>query len=239
MLLAELRRRITERERRRKVFALYPDEGPLRRELYPRHLEFFAAGVQHNERAFIGGNRTGKTTCTCYETTCHLIGWYPPWWPGFRFAHPVTWWVAGEDAKAMRESIEPILFGPPDARGTGLIPSDSIKRLIPRQGVPEAVDAAIIEHAKGSSRLVLKTYDQGRQSYQGAKIDGVTWDEEPPLPIYTEGLTRTMSTVPGEPNGLSLAGFTPLKGLSATVMTFLPGGALPSTETERLKAWGW
>lgn len=223
----------------RHLFTLYPDTGQLRRELYPKHMEFFVAGATHQERAFIGGNRTGKTTCTCYETTCHLIGWYPEWWEGWRFDHPVVWWVAGEDAKAMRESIEPVLVGPPSSRGTGMIPPDDIVRLVPRQGVPDAVDSVIVKHKKGTSRLVFKTYDQGRESYQGAKIDGLTLDEEPPMPIYTEGLTRTMSTVPGVPNGRVLAGFTPLKGISGTVLSFLPGGAMPSTETERQKAWGW
>jgi phage terminase large subunit-like protein len=76
----------------------------------------------------------------------------------------------------------------------------------------------------GLSRLVLKSYDQGRESFQAAKVDLVQFDEEPPIAIYTEGLTRTMSTGPGEPNGLVICGFTPLRGLSAVVLSFMPGG---------------
>ena len=104
----------------------------------------------------------------------------------------------------------------------------------------DAVDFVEIKHASGGmSRLVFKSYDQGRESFQASKVDVGLMDEEPPLHIYTEMLTRTLSTVPGEPNGLVLCAFTPLKGISETVLRFLPGGAYPATEELRMKAWGW
>ena len=42
------------------------------------------------------------------------------------------------------------------------------------------------------------------------------FDEEPPLDIYTEGLTRTNAT-----GGLVFLTFTPLKGMSDVVRMFL------------------
>ena len=36
---------------RNRLTSLYPDEGPLRRELYPKHLQFFAAGRVHRSAA--------------------------------------------------------------------------------------------------------------------------------------------------------------------------------------------
>lgn len=239
-LRAENRRRITEEEKGRRLFKLYPDTGALRRELYPKHLEFFSAGARHNERAFIGGNRTGKSFCICYEGACHLTGWYPHWWAGKRFDRPIVAWAAGEDVKAVRESLQPTLMGPAESRGTGLIPSASIVRSPSRGGVPDALDFAEIKHATGgTSRLVFKSYDQGRESFQASAVDLGLLDEEPPLPIYTEMITRTLSTVPGQPNGIVLCAFTPLKGISATVLQFLPGGAFPTTEDLRKAAWGW
>src|SRR5262245_8873710 len=41
--------------------SLYPDAGPLRRELYIPHQEFFAAGAEHRERLMLAANRIGKT----------------------------------------------------------------------------------------------------------------------------------------------------------------------------------
>lgn len=239
-LRKELTKRITKADAERKLFGLYPDEGPLRRELYAKHTEFFAAGAAHNERAFIGGNRTGKSFCIGYEGTCHLTGWYPDWWIGRRFTRPVNAWAAGEDAKAVRESLQPTLIGPADARGTGLIPAASILRAPARGGIPDAVDFVEVGHSSGgASRLVFKAYEQGRESFQASRVDVMMLDEEPPLAIYTEALTRTLSTVPGEPNGTVMCAFTPLKGISETVLQFLPGGAYPATEELRRAAWGW
>ena len=56
MILDELEYRATHR-----IESFYPETGPLRRELYPRHMEFFAAGARHNERLFLGRNRVGKS----------------------------------------------------------------------------------------------------------------------------------------------------------------------------------
>jgi phage terminase large subunit-like protein len=36
-----------------------------------------------------------------------------------------------------------------------------------------------------------------------------------------------------------MCSFTPLKGLSETVLMFLPGGVIPDTEEARRTAWGW
>src|SRR5580692_6326716 len=87
--------------RRRKLYnrleTFYPETGPLRRELYAKHCEFFAAGATHNERLAIAGNRTGKSEgIGAYETTLHLTGQYPAWWKGRRFNRPIEAWVAGK-----------------------------------------------------------------------------------------------------------------------------------------------
>jgi phage terminase large subunit-like protein len=106
-----------------------------------------------------------------------------------------------------------------------LIPYDNIVHATPRGNVPGAVDSVTIKSGHGGiSRLLFQSYDQGRESFQASKIDVMQFDEEPPSEIYTEGLTRTMSTVPGEPNGLVICGFTPLRGLSAVVLSYMPGG---------------
>lgn len=213
---------------RTKIDRLFPDEGPLRRELYTKHVEFFAAGATYDQRAFIAANRVGKSLAVCFELVHHLTGQYPNWWEGRRFNRAITAWAAGEDTKAVRESLQETLLGKVGEFGTGLIPADRIVSVAMRSGVPEAVDSVTIKNISGSnSRLVFKTYDQGRESFQASKVDVVLFDEEPPISIYTEGATRTMSTVPGQPNGLVMCAFTPLKGLSGVVLSFMPGGQTP------------
>lgn len=104
-----------------------------------------------------------------------------------------------------------------------MIPGDDIVgQPTSGRGVPDSIDSAAVRHISGgTSRIVLKTYEQGREAFQAAKVDVGWCDEEPPKPIYTEFLTRLMSTVPGEANGIMMATFTPLKGMSEVVMDFL------------------
>ena len=91
------RRIETERMRRRSPFlTMFPASGPHRRELYPKHIEFFSAGAQYKERLFMAANRVGKTVAGAFETTCHLTGCYPDWWKGHRFDHATDAWACRE-----------------------------------------------------------------------------------------------------------------------------------------------
>jgi phage terminase large subunit-like protein len=52
-----------------------------------------------------------------------------------------------------------------------------------------------LQHISGGvSALRFKTYEQGREAWQGEKLDLCHLDEEPPLAIYAEALMRLMST---------------------------------------------
>ena len=76
--------------------------------------------------------------------------------------------------------------------------------------------------------LTLKYYEQGREAFEGTFQDVILEDEEPPLVIHAENVLRTMDTTgTGEHNGLVMTTFTPLEGLSETVMHFLPDGQIP------------
>lgn len=220
LTLTQALQRCNERERIRDY---YPDTGPLRRELYTKHLEFFRLGATFKQRLALCANRVGKTEGMggC-EAVYHLTGQYPHWWEGYRFNRPIVAWVAGETAKDVRDSIQKKLCGPIDNLGTGLIPWECIGRRTAKSGVPDAFDTLYVRHTNGRwSSLTFKSYDQGRESFQAADVDLLWLDEEPPLNIYTEAVTRTMTTL-----GLVMLTFTPLLGMSETVLQFLPGGEI-------------
>ena len=229
MLLAT---EIAKRKRQRKLFELYPDDGPLRRELYPKHLAFFAAGKDHRERAAVAGNRTGKSFgIGGYETALHLTGLYPEWWPGRRFQRPVDVWAAGDTSETTRDIVQKILLGIGGERdggelGTGLIPGEQIVgEPTRRAGVPGAVDTVVVKHASGGiSTLGFKSYDQGRKKFQGTSKQLIWLDEEPPMDVYSECLTRTMTT-----DGSVICTFTPLEGLTDVALMFLPHFAPAAT----------
>jgi phage terminase large subunit-like protein len=214
---------LTHRRKTRKLLSYYPDTGPLRRELYTKHTEFFAAGKTHLARAAVAANRVGKTTLSAFETTLHLTGRYPDWWPGRRFDRPVDWWAASDTGETTRDISQKEFLGKIDEIGTGMIPKDYIVgEPSRRRGVSDAVDTVNVRHISGGiSTLAFKSYDQGRDKFQGTKKDGVSLDEEPPLAVYTECLTRLMATVPGQEDGTMLCTFTPLMGMSVVVLMFL------------------
>ena len=221
-----------------KIESFYLDRGPLRRELYAKHMEFFEAGARYNERMFMAANRVGKSEgAGAYETTLHLTGKYPPWWKGRRFNRPIMAWAAGETSKTTRDIIQHALLGPGPIYGTGIIPADAIIGTVPKAGVPEAVEIIRVRHISGGvSELTLKSYDQGRESFVGTRRDLVWLDEECVREIYTECLTRTLSTVPGEPNGIMILSQTPLWGMTDIVRDFLEA---PEGSTKRLISATW
>lgn len=217
-----IREELERRKAGRKLASYYPDSGPLRRELYPKQLELFRLGATKRERLFLAANRVGKTEAGGYELVCHLTGNYPAWWQGRRFPHTNVWWAAGDTRETVRDILQRKLLGRPGEFGTGLIPRESIVRTAPGF-IPDAVQAVWVKHVTGGVSVVqFKSYDQGREAFQGTEQDGIWLDEEPPQAVYTECLLRTMTN-----NGTVMLTFTPLRGMSEVVLAFMPGGALP------------
>jgi phage terminase large subunit-like protein len=205
-----------DRRKHNKFDYWFPDTGVLRRDLYVKHLEFFAAGAEYRERCMMAANRVGKTEgCGAYEATCHLTGVYPHWWVGRRFKTPVRLLAAGETGKLVRDSVQAKLMGPPSDIGSGLIPLHTIVDKRSKSGIPDAYDVVYIKHVSGgTSVLQFQSYDQGREAFQATERDVIWLDEEPPIDIYSECLIRTMTT-----GGIVMSTFTPLKGVSDTVLS--------------------
>lgn len=170
----------------------------------------------------MAGNQLGKTLSAGAEAAIHATGRYPEWWRGRVFTKPINAWVSGVTGESTRDNPQRWLYGAIGAPGTGMVPRDAIKDISPRRGLADAVDTMIVRHGgggdvqAGESQVGFKSYDQGREKWQGPTKDLVWFDEEPPQDIYTEGLTRTNV-------GLSpiMLTFTPLMGMSDVVKRFL------------------
>ena len=180
---------------------MFPEEGRFARSGYPKHLEFFRAGAEYRERALMAANRVGKTTAGAYEGTCHLTGLYPRWWEGKRFGGPVDAWAAGKTNETTRDIIQATMFGPVQSAvggqarsfaGTGMVPGDDLGQVSWRQGVTDLADVIRVKHRNpagefdGWSTLGLKSYQQGRGSFEGTAKHFIWLDEEPPEDIYGE-----------------------------------------------------
>jgi phage terminase large subunit-like protein len=187
---------------------------------YAKQKEFHNAGAQYRERLFLAGNRCGKTMAGAFELAIHLTGAYPVWWQGKRFEKPVRAWAAGITGESTRDVVQEKLFGPPDRRdawGTGAIPKANLGEILMGRGIANAIDLVSIKHSSGDwSSLAFKSYEKGREKWQGAALEVVWMDEEPPSDLYYEGLTRTNET-----QGLVYITCTPLLGMSDVMRMFL------------------
>ena len=205
---------------------------------YPKQKDFHASGgpLHVRERLLKAGNQVGKTWSAGFEHAMHLTGRYPDWWAGATFDEPTIGWAASETSQGTRDTVQRILLGQVGSWGTGAIPRDAIKEIKrAAHGVPDAVETVLVRHGgggdvqAGTSRITIKTYDQGRLRWQGETLDFVWFDEEPPEDIYFEGLTRTNAR-----GGIVTLTFTPLKGMSEVVRRFLqekPAGTVVTNMT--------
>ena len=234
-LPAERRNRILglSRELRRRgavpMFErIFPDEGPLSRQFYPRHMELLAAGAKYRERAFIAGNRVGKSETAAFECASHLTGVYRDWWRGYVPDEPVRLWACGKSNEKLAEIVQEKLLGGtvkgPGGRwqilGTGMIPPDRIlyDTAVFKTNVPGVVSEVRIRWRDSeveTSVLGLKAYAQERGAFEGTAQHFVWLDEEPPEDVYSECLTR-LATL----RGRSLLTFTPLDGHTRVVESF-------------------
>lgn len=187
---------------------------------YPKQAVFHAEGSVHRERLLMAGNQLGKTFSGAAEAAIHATGQYPDWWIGRRWDRPTRGWAGSQTGEVTRDGVQRLLVGEPkDERswGTGMIPKTTLIDWSRRQHVPDAVDSVMVRHVSGGvSTLGFKSYDQGRQKWQGETLDYVWCDEEPPMDIYMEALTRTNATA-----GMTFITFTPLLGMSDVVRMFL------------------
>lgn len=168
------------------------------------------AGVYHHN--------CGKTLSAAANTAIHATGKYPlAWWEGKVLKKAPVIWCAGVTGEVVRDSIQKLLIGDSANPGTGFIPLEDIIETTPSRGVADLIDTIYVKHVSGGkTRIRLKYYEQGREKFQADTVDMVWLDEEPPLDIYTEALTRTNAT-----KGFLYMTFTPLKGMSEVVRKFL------------------
>lgn len=199
------------------------------REGYAKHMAFMAAGADHRQRLFMAGNRVGKTEgAGGFELTLHLTGLYPDWWRGKRFDHAITAWAAGDTRETTRDILQKKVAGEKAKllEGKALIHPSLIKSTA-AGFITDSFSSVKVRHVSGElSTLHFKSYDQGRKAFQGTEVDVILLDEEPPLDVYIECLTRTMTN-----GGTIMLTFTPLKGMSETVLSFFPDNDIREGET--------
>ncbi len=192
-------------------------------EPYGWQKKFFHAGIENKQRMLMAANRVGKTKSSCVELAYHLTGYYPEWWDGIVFDHPINAWALGVSGEQIRDVLQTELFGDLNSSGFigGLIPQSLITEFV-RSITPKlAKDVSIRHRSGGVSTVSFKSYSQGQHVLMGSNIDYALIDEEPEdKEIYPQVLIRTATGNNGN-GGYVVLSLTPENGITHIVNQFL------------------
>ena len=154
-------------------------------------------------RWVFGGNRSGKTECGAVECVYLARGVHP-----YREnKKEVCGWVVSLSAQVQRDVAQKKILQ--------YLRRDWIEDIVMLSGRKDAPESGVIDFIKvknalgGYSVIGFKSCDQGREKFQGASLDFVWFDEEPPEDIYVECRMRVMDR-----EGEVFGTMTPLKGLT-------------------------
>lgn len=153
-------------------------------------------------RWVFGGNRSGKTECGAVETVWLARGIHP-----FRKNKKIDCWVVSLSKQVQRDVAQ--------AKILHYLKSNWIEKIVMNKGRQDSAESGVIDfilvrNVFGSlSKIGFRSCDQGREKFQGASLDFVWFDEEPPFDIYTECKMRVLDR-----QGEIFGTMTPLKGLT-------------------------
>ena len=169
--------------------------------IHKKQIEFHKS--KKRNRWVFGGNRTGKTECGAVETIWLSLGIHP-----YKQNKKQTeCWVVSLSTRVQKEVAQAkILKYLPKSNIVDFIMSEG-KKSSPESGIIECI---IVKNIFGNiSKIWFKSCEEGREKFQGASLDFVWFDEEPPEDIYQECKMRVLDKC-GEIFGT----MTPLKGLT-------------------------
>ncbi len=154
-------------------------------------------------RWVFGGNRSGKTECGAVETVWLARGIHP-----FRQNKDnVACWVVSLSQQVQREVAQQKILH--------YLDKSWIVQTVMLSGSKQSMDYGVIDYIMvqnvfgGVSKIAFKSCEAGREKFQGASLDFVWFDEEPPKDIYDECRMRVLDRC-----GHVFGTMTPLKGLT-------------------------
>ncbi len=169
--------------------------------VHKKQLEFHKSTKKN--RWVFGGNRTGKTECGAIEAIWLSLGIHP-----YKTNKSSTeCWVVSLSQRVQKEVAQSKILK--------YLPKNSIKEIIMTSGKKSDAENGIIEciivlnSFGNTSKIWFKSCEEGREKFQGASLDFVWFDEEPPEDIYTECKMRVL-----DKSGEIFGTMTPLKGLT-------------------------
>jgi len=151
--------------------------------VHKKQMEFHAC--KKRNRWVFGGNRSGKTECGAVECVWLARGVHP-----FRENKTVSGWVVSLSFGVQKAVAQKKVLS--------YLPREWIEDIVMREGrrdVPESgiIDTIFVKNVFGGiSSITFKSAEEGREKFQGASLDFVWFDEEPPEDVWRECTMRVM-----------------------------------------------
>lgn len=169
--------------------------------IHYKQLEFHKCPKRN--RWVFGGNRSGKTECGAVETVWMARGIHP-----YRQNRKdVFGWVVSPTREVQRDVAQ--------AKVLKYLRPEWIDSVVMVSGRADNPQSGVIDYIAvknvfgGISKIGFKSCEMGREKFQGASLDFVWFDEEPPEDIYDECMMRIL-----DKKGDIFGTMTPLKGLT-------------------------
>ena len=169
--------------------------------IHKKQIEFHQCTKKN--RWVFGGNRSGKTECGAVEAIYFARGNHP-----YRqLTHAMNGWVVSLSTQVQRDVAQAKILRYLNPDWIVDITMAQGRKDSPERGV---IDQLVIKNVFGTTSTIgFKSCDQGREKFQGASLDFVWFDEEPPEDVYTECKMRLLDR-----DGDMFGTMTPLKGLT-------------------------
>lgn len=183
---------------KRKLLPIFSyNKGKL---VHKKQLQFHKSPKRN--RWVFGGNRSGKTECGAVEVVYLACGIHP-----YRKNKVTEGWVVSLSRQVQRDVAQKKILS--------YLPPQYIEKVVMLSGGQGSLESGVIDfilvksEMGGVSKIGFRTCDQGREKFQGASLDYVWFDEEPPYDIYLECKMRVL-----DKKGDIFGTMTPLKGLT-------------------------
>jgi phage terminase large subunit-like protein len=160
---------------------------------YPWENDKFERFKQALYFPYFAGNKGGKTVWLDAWIGMECLGIHPLQEIGVRPMPPVHWWIVspnlpsesdvprGEDAPIIKKFYEWV----PESKG-GKTPG--IKKFYRKDKI-----MTVVGNNGQESVINWKSHDQDKGKFKSEDVDGIGWDEEPPKPLWEEGVPRTLT----------------------------------------------
>ncbi len=184
---------------RRKNYKIYSYNTG--KKVHKKQIEFHKS--KKRNRWVFGGNRSGKTECGAVESVWLARGIHP-----YREnKKDVEGWVVSLSSRVQKDVAQKKILSYIDPLWIEKIIMQSGSVLDPENGIIERIILKNVNGGKGV--IAFKSCEEGREKFQGASLDFVWFDEEPPKDVYDECVMRVF-----DKSGDIFGTMTPLKGLT-------------------------